>query len=333
MRILIAVVLAAAALWSGYWFVGSQALEGRLKAWFEARRGEGWVAEVGAIDVRGFPNRFDTTLSELDLADPETGLAWSAPFFQLLALSYRPHHVIAVWPHEQAVATPAERIEVVTRDMRASVVFDGGTDLALDRATLVLDGLRLQSSLGWEADLPEGRFATRRRPGSRTAHQIGAEVHDLTLGPGLRERLDPGRALPPEIDTLHLDMTVDFDAPWDRRAVEAARPQPTRLDLDDLSARWGALSLRAAGELTVDAAGIPTGRVTVEATNWREMIALAVGAGILPEALSGTVERALEVLAGLSGTRDTLDVPLAFADGRVSFGPVPLGPAPRLVLR
>ena len=66
---------------------------------------------------------------------------------------------------------------------------------------------------------------------------------------------------------------------------------------------------------------------------WALLPTFAVAAGILPEALSGTVERALEVLAGLSGAKDTLDVPLTFADGSVSFGPVPLGPAPRLVLR
>jgi hypothetical protein len=34
--------------------------------------------------------------------------------------------------------------------------------------------------------------------------------------------------------------------------------------------------------------------------------------------------------AALSGGGDTLDLPVTFADGNMSLGPLPLGPAPRL---
>lgn len=71
----------------------------------------------------------------------------------------------------------------------------------------------------------------------------------------------------------------------------------------------------------------------MKATNWREMLELAVGAGLIPEGLAPTVERGLEVLAGMSGSPETLDAPLSFRNGYVAFGPIPLGPAPRFVLR
>ena len=101
MRLLLAVIVIAALGWSAYWVIGQRGLEQGLADWFEARRAEGWVAETSDLRVRGFPNRFDTGFSDLLLADPETGLAWEAPYFQLSALSYRPNHVIAVWPEEQ----------------------------------------------------------------------------------------------------------------------------------------------------------------------------------------------------------------------------------------
>jgi hypothetical protein len=71
----------------------------------------------------------------------------------------------------------------------------------------------------------------------------------------------------------------------------------------------------------------------VKITNWRDLLRVARNAGLLPEPLMPTIERAFEILAGLSGPADTLDAPLTFAGGIVSFGPLPLGPAPRLVIR
>ncbi len=78
---------------------------------------------------------------------------------------------------------------------------------------------------------------------------------------------------------------------------------------------------------------MPEGRIALRATNWREMLRIARTAGVLPEAIAGTVERGLGLLAGLSGNPETLDAPLTFAGGRVAFGPIPLGAAPRLRLR
>ena len=76
-----------------------------------------------------------------------------------------------------------------------------------------------------------------------------------------------------------------------------------------------------------------TGRITVKAKNWREILQIAVAAGWVPEGLAETLEDGLGLRAGLSGSPETLDAPLSFEKGRVSFGPIPLGTAPRLLLR
>src|SRR5690606_528484 len=87
MRKLLWIVLALAALYSGYWLVGSTLVERGLKGWLEQRRAEGWTAGYASLDVQGFPSRFDTVIEGLDLYDPGTGLGWRAPFFHILALS------------------------------------------------------------------------------------------------------------------------------------------------------------------------------------------------------------------------------------------------------
>ena len=330
MRALVIVVLLAAIGWCGYWVVGARALDRAVERWLSERRAEGWLAEAADMRVRGFPNRFDLALVELDLADPETGLAWSAPFFQILALSYRPNHVIAVWPPEQTFASPDERVSVASDEMRGSLVLEG-TNLALDRATFVADAVRLASDSGWQTALSQARLAVRRT--AATTYDIGAETLGLVPGGAIQTRLDPADAFPDELQLLRLDATVAFDAPWDLGAIEDARPQPVRIAIDELTARWGEMDLRVSGALDIGPGGVPEGRITVEAENWREMLEIAIAAGAVSEAIAPTIERALGVLAGMSGNGETLDAPLDFGGGRITFGPVPLGPAPRLILR
>ena len=90
MKKLLVLIVTLAALWAGYWFVGAAGVKAGFAVWFDARQSEGWQAEYSDLSVKGFPNRFDTTLTDPALADPATGLAWSAPFVQLFAL----HHAL-----------------------------------------------------------------------------------------------------------------------------------------------------------------------------------------------------------------------------------------------
>ena len=327
---IVVILLVAAAAWMGWWAFGSIAYERGLNTWIEARRAEGWAADVATLETRGFPNRFDTTLSEVRLADPATGVAWSAPFLQFLSLSYRPNEVIAVLPEQHSFATPLQQVTISHDRARGSLFLAPSTSLPLQSARVVVDALDVASSLDWSVRLDEGRFAAELAPATETTYRIGSEMLGLAPSAGMLRVLDPGKVLPGKIKRVRLDATIRFTAPWDRRAIEDARPQIETIDLTDLSARWGSVNFRAAGALRVNKAGVPTGEITVRAVDWRRLLAMAVSAGLVPEAVSGALESAFELLGG---RRDTLDVPLEFRGGQVRLGPLPLGPAPRIVIR
>lgn len=333
MRALLAVILVAAGLWAGYWVIGSRATLSAFETWFETRRAEGWVAETGALDVQGFPNRFDVAFRDLILADPATGLAWETPRFQIDALSYRPNHVIAIWPDEQLVATPQDKFRLESRDMRASLVIAPDTALAPRRMTLTADYLRVTPEARPEdtTALSTLSLAAERLEG--TAYRLGLRAEGLTLDAPSRARLDPEGRLPDRINGFTADVTATFDKPWDRTAIERARPQPTHLRVRLAEGRWGDLHLQAAGEVNVTPEGWPEGEITLKARNWREIVTILRSAGALPESMAGSVEQGLGIMARLAGNPDTLDIPLGFGSGRMWLGPVPLGPAPRLRLR
>ncbi|MEX5728359.1 hypothetical protein Ga0609869_001712 [Rhodovulum iodosum] len=333
MRTLLTVVIAAALIWSGFWVVSAQRREAGLADWIEARRAEGWVADYADLDVRGFPNRLDTTFTDLALADPETGLAWQMPQFQILALIYKRDHLIAAWPSEQRLATPRQKIDVTSDRLRGSFVFVPDTDWRLDRTSIVGEGLRLESDAGWGMTAERALLASRPAPGLENGRALGAEATSLRLSADLMQLIEAAGVLPEVIDRITIDAEIDYDAPWDRQAIEDRRPQITTITLKRAEARWADLAFDAAGSVSVDAEGRASGEIALRAENWREMLRLAVAAGSLPQGVADQLEIALRLLAGLSGRDDTLDATLVLRDGRMRLGPVPLGEAPRLRLR
>lgn len=333
MRILGIVVFLAVAGWSGYWYAGKSAYQAGLEQWFEDRRAEGWVADYASLVTGGFPSRFDTAIAALELADPETGVAWQAPLFRVESASASPTEIEAVWPSEQTIASPQERVTILSDVMRAGVRFAPNTSLALEAMDAQLQNLVLRSSAGWESAVQDGLFNTVLAEGSDTAHVITFQATGVTPATELVALIDEGGVLPDALETLQLDLTADFDVPWDRAAIEDRRPQPTALDLRLAKAQWGPLELSAVGAVTVDGDGRPEGSINIKATEWREMLKMAVAGGLIPADLAPTIERGLQLLAGFSGNSEALNTTLNFRGGLMSVGPIPVGPAPILRLR
>ena len=333
MRILLAICLTAAVGWAGYWFIGSSAMKSGVAAWFDARKADGWEAEYGDLSVQGFPSRFDTTLTAPRLGDPATGLEWEAPFLQLMTLSYTPNHVIAVWPNTQTLSAPGGTLRIGSTDMRASVVVDASTALAPRRANLTASDLSISPEAGTGAEtlsIASLRLAAERMDG---AEDPDARYH---LGLAADEVAPPAAVLalaedaPRVMDSLLVDATVDFTAPFDRAALEGPRPQPTRIDLARANATWGDMSVELSGVLDVGPDGRPEGDLTLTATGWRDMIAIARASGALPADMADTAQRALTMMSASDGS---LTVPLRVTGGVIWMGPLPIAPAPVLRLR
>jgi hypothetical protein len=56
-------------------------------------------------------------------------------------------------------------------------------------------------------------------------------------------------------------------------------------------------------------------------------------AGYLPPNMRPQAEQVLKGLAQMTGQTTGLDLTISFQDGRMSMGFIPLGPAPRIILR
>lgn len=331
MRIILAAVLALAALWSGYWVYGSRGVEAETRAWLDQRAAAGWIASYSDVSAQGYPNRFDTTISDLDLGDKGTGLIWSAPFLQLFRLSYSPNHIIVVWPQTQTLSTPNQRLTLTSEAAKGSLIFVPDGDTQLDHATFVSETVAIASSDGWRVEAAKALLATRSGPLPH-AVDLGVDVTELRIGGNLADRLNAADLTPGTIEHVKINATLGFDAPWDKQAVEDKRPAMTSLDLKEMQIIWGDLEFNASGALTIDPEGLPTGKITIRAKNWREMLQLAVAVEWVPAGLAGPIESGLTFLSSVSGAPEMLEAPLKFENGKVAFGPITLGDAPRLIL-
>ncbi|MFY0596658.1 MAG: DUF2125 domain-containing protein [Cognatishimia sp.] len=328
MRRLLIVILIAALGWFAYWFVISNIAQTGYEAWFKDRQDEGWQAEYSNLQLRGFPNRIDTTFENITLADPDTGLAWTAPFFQIFALSYRPNHLIAVWPKSQTLSTPIQDIAITNDDMKASVVFAANTNVALRRANFATTDLQLSSDAEWSLSADNLRVAISQDETTDTRYQVALQGQGVAPPSSLRNDV-----LPEKMSALDLDASLEFDRVWDLRALQERRPQPTAIALRTAKAQWGPMLFQAAGDFTLDELGTLNGELTLRAKEWQSMIQIARESQTIDPFVIDGAEQLMRLFSSLSGPGQDIDLKLTFKNGSTYAGFLPLGSAPRLSLR
>jgi len=338
MRKLLFLMILGTALWSGYWFIGSTAVRDGVEGWFADASRQGIVAENAGVTVAGFPNRFDLTIDAPMLADPVSGAGWQAPFVQVFAMTWKPWHIIAALPPEQVVTLPDQIITVGSADLMASLRAKPSTDLPLAEVRAAGSSLTLGSDQGWTLGL--GEFAVGLRANEAlgpAGYEFGFDLAPLTPDPAFLAAVRavtipdlPASDLPEAVDILSGSIFLTFSAPLDRHAGEA-RPHLRRVEVNQINLAWGVLGVSASGTVEADGNGYAAGKVTVEVTNWDRLPALLVAAGMVKPEVAPTVVKGMQALAAQSADLKVLTLSLVMQDGRMSFGPFPLGPAPLMV--
>lgn len=336
MRKLLVLLLIGTGLWSGYWFVGSNAIRQGAEDWFAGAASQGIQAEKTALSVVGFPNRFDLKLEGLSLRDPVSGAGWQAPFAEVYAMTWKPWHIIAALPPEQVVSLPDQEVRIDADGLRASLRARPATDLPLAAVIVESGPLTATSSLGWTtgaARTVASISADEQVPGAGdlpNAYVLSLDISGLVPDPGATARIVAETGLPAEIARVKWLATATLTAPLDRFAGET-KPRLAALDLTDSLISWGELSAVAKGRIEPDAQGFASGRIEISVTNWQPMVPALVAAGAIKPELAQTFGNMLAALASQTGDPNMLKLPLVLSDGWVSLGPLPLGEAPRML--
>lgn len=334
MKRLIFALLVLAALFGLWWIVAAGLMTRTYTQWFHQQRSRGWLAEYSDLDTTGFPFRHEIRIAKPALADPRTGAAWHAASLTIDSPAIWPGDLRVRFPETaQTLAWLDRRANLTARDMIARLSFAAGPSLRLRDLGL--------SAGAW--DLADENDATRLRASGLSLamtetetdarYRITLDTPDFEPGDGLRRLTRAAPGLPRDFERLEVTADVTFDRPWDLRAIEDRRPQPREVHLRRADIWWGILRLSAAGRLDIDETGLPSGAIELRAENWRDMLRMASQSGLLGASATDAADRALSFLAGLNGQPDILEARINFRGGVMALGPIPLGPAPRLILR
>lgn len=332
MRRLIWIFALAAVAWCGWWWAASTGLRSGAEAWLADRRSEGWQAEASDVTGGGFPLTLQATLNDLTLADPETGLAVRTEALAISAPAWWPGDVsVTLDDGPIALASPYGRSDLTMRDGVLAMALRPGGALELEALGWTAGPWQVTDAEGVQASADDLTLTMMQADGP--AYDFVARAQQFSPGDAARRGLRLPDGFPGAFDSLQMQARVTFDRSWDRRALNDRRPQPRKIDLSLAEARWGDLSLNLAANLDVDANGVPSGTVSLQAENWQAMLDIAEGTGVLPTGLRGQAEGILAAMARASGNETTLDVELALRDGAVLIGFIPIARAPRLILR
>lgn len=326
MRALLLVIIVLSAGYGGYWFVGSSTVENGAHDALADLSEAGWNVEFDSLSTRGFPSRFDTTLTEFDISDPQTGWGWAAPFVQVFALSYQPNKVIAAFPPEQQITFPSgQNWQVGSNQMRASGSVGLTADLALQTLTAESGPVTVRSSYGWEMSADRALIAARNA-GEPATYDLFADLQSFAPPVQFAQALDPSGTLPRTLTLVSYDATIRYDRPFDMHLSKGPWPTVEGITINDARLSWGDMLLTVSGALDIDPFGYPQGDIMLKATEWQRLIEVAVEVGMIAPEYEQTW---LGVGGALAKDSETVDLPLTFQNGVISLGLFTLGRTPR----
>jgi hypothetical protein len=333
MRILAGALVALVAGWAVWWWFAASAIERAAGAWFATLAEAGWEVRQDGVAVAGFPARLDLTVTAPRLYDPVQGIGWEGPFAQVLTLAYQPWHVIAALPPEQTITLGPAAAQLRSDRLRASVVVQPLPALPLARLAVEGDGLELglpAASLSVEAL----RAGLRGAGDGAAPHQYDAAftlsgIAPLRLLPAGGLPAGVPADLPPGTAAARFDAALRLTAPLDRHAAQS-RPQLAAIALREARFAWGPMALTATGSIAAESSGHFAGRIEIVADDWPGLVGLATRLGLVAPALAPTWIEVGRALSAASPTPGRVVLPLVMAGGRMSLGPFPLGPAPRI---
>ncbi len=331
---LVTLIILLAVLWGGLWYGLAAVTRAGIDRWAEMRRSEGWQIETGALRQSGFPLEVRTKIEGLTMQNDQARFASQIPLINLKTRLIKPLSPEMQFPAQTIVmGTPQAQVELAIDYANATAALSPGLMLELKRTNLLVGPWRMSGPKGPVISALDTYIELTQNSANDRVYHLHLGVGALRPGPALRDALVLPDDLPETFDAFLAEMTVEFDRPLDRSSRPGDRPQPRRIHLRRANAQWGAIDLAAEAALKIDANGIPEGKLSLRANNWKEMLDLAQAVTALSPAIRRQVENTLGIVARMKGDEATLNVEITFDRGRMSMGLIPLGPAPRIYLQ
>lgn len=351
-------VLVLGALWTGVWFYAAGEAEQRMEAWRAQQARGGREFSCGKQSVGGYPFRIEVRCATATavLKDAQPPIAIKLKEILAVAQVWDPKLLIAEFTGPLAVSDPGQQPYALATWTLAQASLRG-TPSAPERASIVVDGLKLEGAT------PGNPLFDSKRAELHARVQFGSWPHN----PAIDLAIKLAAASAPTIHQITAQ-PLDADILAVLHGMKDMTPKPMSVRLRDWQAAGGRLEIQSArlaqgeslanatgtlaltqrggldGALRLSVAGIerflPTiggeggsslnlNRVT-PALNAIDRAVPGLAQRVQPQRQQ-TLQAGLLALLGqpteIEGKRGVA-VQVRFTDGAASFGPIPLGRVP-----
>lgn len=329
-RLAVKILVLIALVWGGWWWIASGSVQRATISWMDTLGIQGINTTVRKWSRGGFPTRIAATANDITLSDTATQTTVQIPSATLSS----PIH----WPGDARIEIPAAPILIATPQGTATLITAGAEAEMLLHAgpSLQLEAMSA-SAANITLDLADGRLlgmenlqADIQQGDDPATYTVDLTAIGLGLGELLRGNLQLPASWPETFEPIIADMVVQFDRPWDRSALIDSRPQPRSIMIEKVEAIYADLGFAIAGDLTVNSSGVPSGILNLEVRNWKQVFDIMVAITEIPPEWRGTVQ---QVLGAMADSEGNIDLDITLAQGQMRMGFLPLGSAPRLVIR
>jgi hypothetical protein len=316
------VLVLAIILWSGAWIVIRGKVASRLQA-LAAATPNGPSLGWDRLKITGYPFRIEVVLDGVRASEP-SGWGLAAGQVRAESYAYDLKHWVAYAPHGVVLDRPRVGPVTITGEaLRASVALD-----APGRTRVSIEGLKLAFAPSPGAQpfpvIAIEHFDAHTRPASgQDQTEFLVQMKDATLAPSSAlARLAAGA---PVSSAWHGTLSkasalAGRDWPDAARAWSAAGGV---IDIAQGDYSTGAVKLEAdGGRLTVGPDGRLRGDVGLALTGAPAALTALGQAGALPAGLGQQLAKSLQPQKAKLG--------LSFQGGAATFGPIAIGPAPRI---
>ena len=180
LRIILPISAALMLGWFGYWFWGAKDNKAAVEAYLLSQ--PHWSVTYTTSEQRGFPNRYDVTLTDVVIASKDGNVSLNFPKLQIMRLMYKTNHWIVGFPQTLSITGPFGTATASHSKAIASIVLDD------QRVKLALEISDFEFLLGQNYTSPSVILSaafnsTDQVLGARILNKNGEELRLTSSGP------------------------------------------------------------------------------------------------------------------------------------------------------
>ena len=336
--ILVGVVIAVVAAWTGAWFYIADQVRDEIEAVAGQNTPSGAVRYRG-LEIGGYPFRIQVELTgpRIDLSGTEGGFRWATDKIGAVRHLWQPRHVLLdlTGQHQFEWSQDGAARAVTLDNGEAMASIETGAGGRLDRLSVDIKAPSLRGDGGTAFIGKRLQVHARLTPDADDSVDLALRGDGLELGAGV---------LPPElmgmarnISLLDIRTTVT-GLPQDARAATPIASWLTTwrmgggtVEVRQFRLLWGDMEINATGSLALDDRMRPIGALTAKIRGHEQLLDIAVRSGAMSKNGRIAAGAVLGLLAAAGG--GVLSVPVRMQDGQLFLGPAAIAELAPLALR